>query len=75
VNLRAITEAANKWACWLFGHRYHVVQAFDRHDRKLWCCRCGRYFAMSDRWQMLFDWDADFEQAYCQMYDLPRTNK
>jgi uncharacterized protein YbaR (Trm112 family) len=49
-----------------------VVRELTGHSRKLYCRRCGRYFAMNDDVRILLPWDADFEKLY---EDLRKFNE
>jgi hypothetical protein len=65
--------------CWdflpfVFHHNeIRVVHEFGGGARKLRCDRCGRYFAMSDRLQVVLPWDAEFERLYCDTLEISRT--
>lgn len=65
--------------CWdycplLFHHsKIRVVQEFGPHARKLRCDRCGKYFAMSDRFQAVLPWDNDCEMLYGDILGYGRT--
>ncbi len=61
--------------CFLFFHRLRVVQVFDEQTRKVQCRRCGRYYAMSDRYEAFLEWEDDFEEFFQSTYGVSRTLK
>lgn len=60
-----------QWPLWF--HDVEVIETYDAATRKLRCVICGRYFAMSDRYQAVLPWDDDYERIICDMYGVPRT--
>jgi hypothetical protein len=56
-----------------YGHRFEIVETYDKMTRKLRCTYCERYFAMSDRHCAILPWDDDFEQITRGMYGIPRS--
>jgi hypothetical protein len=58
---------------WFWFHKPEIVETYDSQTRKLRCTICGKYFAMSDRYQSVMEWDEEYEQIVCAMYGLPRT--
>ncbi len=59
--------------CFVLFHRLRTIQEFDPLTRKVRCVRCGRYFAMSDRYEAFFEWEDDCERYFCETYGLDRT--
>lgn len=50
--------------CFLFGHRYTVIQEFGPSQRRVGCTRCRREWAMHDGEQAFLPWDGEFEELY-----------
>lgn len=55
-----------KLLCSMLGHRYRVVQEFNRggHSRRVQCLRCDGDWAMHDELMIIADWDHDFDRIY-----------
>jgi len=60
--------------CWVFFHELKIVQSFSQSERKCWCPRCGRYFAMHDGCRAFLPWDDDLEKFYVDLTGC-RTNR
>lgn len=56
-------------ACWVFGHRYWVVQHFTPETRRVACHRCKGSWGMNDRVQAIIPWDADLEAMYRDLFN------
>lgn len=61
------------WPFWF--HKPEVIETYDQYTRKLRCMSCGKYFAMSDRWQSVLPWDDAYERIVCDIYGVPRSKK
>lgn len=62
--------------CLLGFHKYKVVMNFGAQERMLWCPRCKKHWAMSDRDQVILEWDNDFTELYESMgYVIPQNVK
>lgn len=59
------------WPFWF--HRTEVIETYDDMTRKLRCTACGTYFAMSDRYQAVMPWDAEYEEIIKSIYCVPRS--
>lgn len=59
--------------CPLWFHAPEIIETYDAQTRKLRCEICGRYFAMSDRYQVVLPWDDDYERIVRRLYGVPRS--
>ena len=50
--------------CWVFGHKYHVVQVFSHESRRVCCLCCDGDWAMNDRVRVLVPWSDEFDRFY-----------
>ncbi len=53
-----------KLLCFIFGHKYFLVQKLTPQSRRVCCHRCSRSFAMNDDVETVIDWDASFHRLY-----------
>jgi len=54
----------HKLWCFVFGHRYEVLQHFGRNSRRVICHRCGGDWGMCDSVQSFVPWDGDLAEHY-----------
>ena len=50
--------------CLLLGHKYQVVQRFNKTNRRVRCTRCNKDWGMNDSTQSLVKWDSELEEMY-----------
>lgn len=55
-----------KIKCWLFGHKYRVVQLFAGTARRVKCDECGGDWSMCDQAKAFVRWDSEFEDMYAE---------
>lgn len=53
--------------CWLFGHRYRVVQEFRPWSRRVVCDDCRGDWGMHDELRTMIEWDTEVEEMYRTM--------
>ena len=50
--------------CWIFGHKYFVVQSFRHTSRKVGCKRCYKRWGMNDHVKAFIPWDGELDEMY-----------
>lgn len=55
---------AKRIFCFLFGHRYHVLQKFNFGARRVICLHCNGDWGMHDETKSFIRWDDELEQMY-----------
>jgi len=54
----------NKIWCWIFEHKYYVVQKFSNETRRVGCRRCPKTFGMNDRVKSFIPWDGELAELH-----------
>ena len=54
----------NKLICWIFGHKYYVVQKFTIYSRRVQCHRCNGDWGMHDWLNALVPWDGELAEFH-----------
>lgn len=62
--LDRIANLVAKVICFIFGHRYQVVQEFSDYSRRVVCPDCHGDWAMNDDVRIILPWDDGFADLY-----------
>lgn len=66
--MKNIIKAFKLLWCFLFNHKFYVVQEFGPHQRRIHCPRCGMDLAMNDNVRVVLPWCDEFENLYSRKF-------
>lgn len=50
--------------CFIFGHRFHVLQKFSITSRRVICLHCDGDWGMNDNARAFIPWSSELEEMY-----------